>query len=90
MDRRDHWCAAVKSGKECMYRGIGRHLRFRDAHMNLQFDIISVKGGENITSDMVHDLTGTMECEKVALRLFLSLKEPSREITKEASLGGVL
>jgi site-specific DNA-methyltransferase (adenine-specific) len=77
-----------KSGKKGMDRGIDGYLHFRDASQKPQFGIVSVKGGENITSGMVRDLKGTMEREKAALGLFLTLNEPTREMTKEAAAAG--
>jgi site-specific DNA-methyltransferase (adenine-specific) len=47
-----------------------------------------VKGGENITSGMVRDLKGTMDREKAALGLFLTLNDPTREMEKEAASAG--
>ena len=71
-----------------MDRGIDGYLNFRDADKKPQFGIVSVKGGENITSGMVRDLKGTMEREKAALGLFLTLNEPTREMTREAASAG--
>lgn len=78
-----------KSGKKGMDRGIDGYLHFRDADKKPQFGIVSVKGGDNITSGMVRDLKGTMEREKAALGLFLTLNEPTREMTKEAASAGL-
>jgi site-specific DNA-methyltransferase (adenine-specific) len=77
-----------KSGKKGMDRGIDGYLHFRDADKKPQFGIVSVKGGENITSGMVRDLKGTMDREKAALGLFLTLNEPTREMVKEAASAG--
>jgi hypothetical protein len=77
-----------KSGKKGMDRGIDGYLHFRDAEKKPQFGIVSVKGGENINSGMVRDLKGTMDREKAALGLFLTLNEPTREMVKEAAATG--
>lgn len=88
------WIAATigaqpyKGGKRGMDRGIDGYLHFRDADNKPQFGIVSVKGGENITSGMVRDLKGTMDREKAALGLFLTLNPPSREMTREAVSAG--
>jgi site-specific DNA-methyltransferase (adenine-specific) len=74
-----------KGGKKGMDRGIDGYLRFRDAGKRPQFGIVSVKGGENVNSAMIRDLKGTMDREKASLGLFLTLKEPSREMIKEAA-----
>ncbi|MFZ0695136.1 MAG: DNA methyltransferase, partial [Alphaproteobacteria bacterium] len=77
-----------KSGKKGMDRGIDGYLHFRDGDKTPQFGIVSVKGGENITSGMIRDLKGTMEREKAAIGLFLTLNEPTREMVKEAASAG--
>jgi site-specific DNA-methyltransferase (adenine-specific) len=77
-----------KGGKKGMDRGIDGYLHFRDADKKPQFAIVSVKGGENITSGMVRDLKGTMDREKAALGLFLTLNAPTREMEKEAASAG--
>ena len=77
-----------KGGKKGMDRGIDGYLNFRDADKKPQFGIVSVKGGENITSGMVRDLKGVLDREKAALGIFLTLNEPTREMTKEAATAG--
>ncbi len=77
-----------KGGKKGMDRGVDGYLNFRDAEKKPQFAIVSVKGGENITSGMVRDLKGTVEREKAALGLFLTLNEPTREMSREAATAG--
>jgi site-specific DNA-methyltransferase (adenine-specific) len=78
-----------KGGKKGMDRGIDGYLHFRDTDKKPQFAIVSVKGGENINSGMVRDLKGTMEREKAALGLFLTLNEPTREMEREAASAGI-
>ena len=77
-----------KSGRKGMDRGIDGYLHFRDADRKPQFAVISVKGGESIGPAMVRDLKGTMEREKAALGLFLSLNGPTREMEREAATAG--
>jgi site-specific DNA-methyltransferase (adenine-specific) len=77
-----------KGGKKGMDRGIDGYLNFRDANSKPQFGIISVKGG-NIKSGDVRDLKGTMDREKAALGIFLTLNEPTREMEKEAASAGI-
>lgn len=77
-----------KGGKKGMDRGIDGYLHFRDGDKKPQFAILSVKGG-GIKSGDVRDLKGTMEREKAALGLFLSLNEPTREMIKEAASAGL-
>jgi site-specific DNA-methyltransferase (adenine-specific) len=89
------WIAAkvgaqpYKGGRKGMDRGIDGYLHFRDAERKPQFAIVSVKGGENINSGMVRELKGTMQREKAALGLFLTLNPPSREMEKEAASAGL-
>ena len=71
-----------------MDRGVDGYLHFRDSDRKPQFAIVSVKGGENITPGMVRDLKGTLEREKAALGLFLTLNEPTREMNREAATAG--
>jgi site-specific DNA-methyltransferase (adenine-specific) len=77
-----------KGGKKGMDRGIDGYLHFRDADNKSQFAIVSVKGG-GIKSGDVRDLKGTMEREKAAVGLFLSLNPPTREMEKEAASAGI-
>lgn len=50
--------------------------------------IVSVKGGENVGAAMVRDLKGTMEREKAALALFVTLTPPTKPMEKEAAAAG--
>jgi len=47
--------------------------------------IISVKGGEHINVGMIRDLKGTIERDKAAFGLFITLAEPTEPMRKEAS-----
>lgn len=47
--------------------------------------IISVKGGEHINVGMIRDLKGTIEREKAAFGLFITLSEPTEPMLKEAA-----
>ena len=76
-----------KSGKKGMDRGIDGYLHFRDAANKPQFAIVSVKGG-GIKSGDIRDLKGTMEREGAPLGVFLTLKEPTREMEREAAAAG--
>ena len=50
--------------------------------------IVSVKGGEHVTSGMVRDLKGTVEREGAAAGLIITLAEPTREMEREAAASG--
>ncbi len=77
-----------KGGKKGMDRGIDGYLHFRDDDNKPQLAVISVKGG-GIKSGDIRDLKGTMEREDAALGVFLTLKEPTREMDKEAASAGL-
>jgi site-specific DNA-methyltransferase (adenine-specific) len=77
-----------KGGKKGMDRGIDGYLHFRDADKKPQFAIVSVKGG-GIKSGDVRDLKGTMDREKAAMGLFLTLHPPTREMEREAAAAGI-
>lgn len=77
-----------KGGKKGMDRGVDGYLHFRDAAKKPQFAIISVKGG-GIKSGDIRDLKGTIDREKAAMGIFLSLNEPTREMLKEAAAAGL-
>jgi site-specific DNA-methyltransferase (adenine-specific) len=77
-----------KGGKKGMDRGVDGYLHFRDADKKPQFAIVSVKGG-GIKSGDIRDLKGTMEREKAALGLFLTLNAPTREMEREAAAAGL-
>jgi site-specific DNA-methyltransferase (adenine-specific) len=77
-----------RGGKKGMDRGIDGYLHFRDADNKSQIAIISVKGG-GVKSGDVRDLKGVMEREGAALGVFLTLKEPTREMEREAASAGL-
>ena len=51
--------------------------------------IVSVKGGENVSSAVVRDLRGVIEREKAAAGLLITLAEPTREMRREAAAAGL-
>jgi site-specific DNA-methyltransferase (adenine-specific) len=69
-------------------RGIdGRRTFFEGKDRHPEQIIISVKGGHT-NSAHVRDLVGTMKREKAALGLFITLNNPTRDMTKEAASAG--
>jgi site-specific DNA-methyltransferase (adenine-specific) len=50
--------------------------------------IVSVKGGENVSDTMLKDLIATVEHEKAALGLFVTLAEPTKPMTTRAVSAG--
>src|SRR3569832_232440 len=77
-----------KGGRKGMDRGIDGYLHFRDADRKAQFAVVSVKGGGTKSGD-IRDLKGTVEREKAALGLFLTLNPPSREMERGAASAGL-
>jgi site-specific DNA-methyltransferase (adenine-specific) len=51
--------------------------------------IVSVKGGEHVSSGMIRNLRGTIEREGAAIGLFITLAEPTRHIKLEAADAGL-
>lgn len=52
--------------------------------------IVSVKGGENVSVKDIRDLRGTVEREGAIAGLFLTLAEPTRDMTREAAAAGTV
>jgi restriction endonuclease Mrr len=50
--------------------------------------LVSVKGGENVGVSMIRDLKGTVEREKAAIGLFVTLTPPTRPMIVEANNAG--
>jgi DNA modification methylase len=50
--------------------------------------IVSVKGGENVSVQMVRDLRGVLEREKAAIGLFVTLADPTKPMREEAVKAG--
>ena len=50
--------------------------------------LVSVKGGEHIGASMIRDLKGTVEREKAAIGLFVTLTPPTKPMTTEAASAG--
>lgn len=48
--------------------------------------VVSVKGGENVNVAMIRDLKGTIEREKAAIGIFLTLFEPTEPMKREAAV----
>jgi site-specific DNA-methyltransferase (adenine-specific) len=77
-----------KGGKKGMDCGIDGYLHFRDADKKPQFAIVSVKGG-GIKSGDIRDLKGTIQREKAAVGIFLTINPATREMEREAVSAGL-
>ncbi len=51
--------------------------------------IVSVKGGEHVSVQMLRDLRGVIEREKAEAGLFLTLAEPTKPMLEEAAKAGL-
>lgn len=51
--------------------------------------IVSVKGGDNVSVQMIRDLRGVIERERAEAGLFLTLAEPTRPMQEEAAKAGL-
>lgn len=68
--------------------GIDGIIFFQDDEIGAKKIIVSVKGGEHVGVTMVKDLIATVEKEKAAIGLFITLAEPTRPMTSEAVSAG--
>ena len=69
-------------------RGIDGVVHFVDGpKREMKKAIVQVKSGK-VSSPHIRDLKGTMEREKAALGLFITLEKPTREMEKEAVSAG--
>ena len=68
--------------------GIDGLIFFTDDHTGPKKIIISVKGGDNVGVAMVKDLIATVEREKAAIGLFVTLAPPTKVMLTEATSAG--
>ena len=69
-------------------RGIDGKFTFFEGPQEPREVILSVKGGENVTSQAVRDLAWTRDREGAAIGVLVSLNEPTSEMVKEATTSG--
>jgi site-specific DNA-methyltransferase (adenine-specific) len=73
-------------GKKGADTGIDGKMFFRTPNgERLESAIVSVKGGRNLNPGMIRDLKGTVEREKAALGIFITLEEPTSKMLSEAA-----
>lgn len=75
---------AQKKGAD---KGIDGRITFTDQHGKLESVLVSVKSG-HVNASQIRDLKGTLEREKAAIGLFITLEEPSRNMREEAATAG--
>ncbi len=68
--------------------GIDGLIFFQDDNSGAKKIIVSVKGGEHVSVTMVKDLIATVEREKAAMGLFVTLAEPTKPMITEAVTAG--
>lgn len=68
--------------------GIDGLIFFQDDETGAKKIVVSVKGGENVGVTMVKDLIATVEREKAAMGLFVTLAEPTKPMVTEAVSAG--
>jgi len=79
--------AGAKEGKKGSDKGIDGAINFVDEKNKTQRVLIQVKSG-HVKSGDVRDLRGTVEREDAAIGVFITLEEPSRDMTTEAVSSG--
>lgn len=80
---------SMNGGKKGRDRGVDGQIFFAVGNDRIERAIISVKGGDNISPSFVRDLRGTVEREDAALGALILLREPTREMEREAAAAGV-
>ncbi len=68
--------------------GIDGLIFFQDDNSGAKKIIVSVKGGEHVSVTMLKDLIATVEREKAAIGLFVTLAEPTKPMITEAVTAG--
>lgn len=77
-----------KSGKKGADGGTDGLIYFQDDKGAAKKIVVSVKGGENVTRTMIADLKNTVEREKAAIGLFVTLAPPTQPMITEAASAG--
>ncbi len=75
------------SQKKGADKGIDGKITFTDQHGKLEQVLVSVKSG-HVNASHIRDLKGTLEREKAAFGLFITLEEPTRNMREEAATAG--
>ncbi len=68
--------------------GIDGLIFFQDELNSAKKIIVSVKGGEGVSVSQIRDLKGTVDREKAAIGIFVTLAEPTRPMQTEAVSAG--
>ncbi|PJF30179.1 MAG: site-specific DNA-methyltransferase, partial [Phototrophicales bacterium] len=76
-----------RKGKKGRDRGIDGVINFLELGDKVRRVIVQVKSGKVKSSD-IRDLIGTLEREKAAIAVFITLEEPTRDMIAEATNAG--
>jgi site-specific DNA-methyltransferase (adenine-specific) len=68
--------------------GVDGLLSIPESKKNIAKVVVQVKGGENLNPGMVRDLIGTIENEKAAIGLLITLEEPTAGMNELANHSG--
>jgi adenine specific DNA methylase Mod len=68
--------------------GIDGVIFFQDEKKEVKKIVVSVKGGEHVTVNMIRDLKGVLDREKAQIGLFVTLTEPTKPMVTEAVSAG--
>ena len=79
--------AGSKTGKKGADKGIDGIITFLDDKKTANQVIVQVKSG-HVTSQTIRDLRGTIEREKAAIGVLITLEPPTRDMTTEAVSAG--
>jgi site-specific DNA-methyltransferase (adenine-specific) len=69
-------------------RGVDGEIWWRDGAAKLQHAVVSVKGGRSVTDTMLKDLITTVDAEKAAVGVFISLANPTAPMRSRAAQAG--
>ncbi len=69
--------------------GIDGLIFFQDDASGAKKILVSVKGGEHVNRAMIADLKNSVEREKAAIGLFVTLAEPTKPMIAEAASAGI-
>jgi site-specific DNA-methyltransferase (adenine-specific) len=79
-----------REGRMGRDRGIDGMIKFRVAPDSKTYEIVvSVKSGRTVTPAMVRELRGTMERDKAAMGVLLTMQDSTREMRTEAARAGM-
>lgn len=68
--------------------GIDGYIYYMDEKDKIKKAIISVKGGQNTSVNMIRDLAHVIDREKSDIGIFISIDEPTRPMVEEAAMMG--